>query len=78
MTKMNSLLEKFMDQRRLYSFEGPRGVRNLSTITAALGYGSLTAFLEDNPGAVQAIVDWVSDHPIPEFVEKLEQEIEEK
>lgn len=45
------------------SNEGPRGVRNLEKLAKVLGYGShyqpvLQSFFEDNPGAIQAVVEW--------------------
>ena len=56
--------------------EGESGVRNLARLCHALGYsdpfgfgqfegasfGDLISFLEDNPGAVEAIVSWIEDN----------------
>lgn len=68
------LLEKFMDDNRIYSFEGQRGVMNLCKIALALGYedpmqygqlgdgaviGNLLEFLRDNSGACEALVEWI-------------------
>lgn len=69
-------IDKFMDQNQIHRFEGRTGVTNLCRIIRALGYrdpnyfgqlssdasiGDLICFLEDNPGAIEAIIEWVSD-----------------
>ena len=36
--------------------------------------GDLIMFLEDNPGALEAIVNWVADLDSPEFTERLLEE----
>lgn len=72
------MLQTYMDQQKMYNFEGSRGVRNLKEITRAIGYSSLDAFLEDNSGAIEAIVNWLTDLNIPEFAEKIEPLISEE
>lgn len=63
--------------------EGQRGLRDLCVMSSMLGYhddayqlqidaeacvGDLMMFLEDNPGAIRAIYEWVSErqHAFPE------------
>mgnify|MGYP000288235715 CR=1 FL=1 len=50
------------------SYEGERGVRNLEQLCETLGYGqgymrnrAVEEFLSDNPGAVQAVVDFIGE-----------------
>lgn len=58
--------------------EGPEGVRNLEQLTRNLGYMSLEDFLEDNPGAVQAILEFVGEwvDRSTEWAAKLEETVD--
>lgn len=38
-------------------------------VFGALGYQGFDDFLEDNPGAVDALLDWIGS--VPEFIHKL-------
>lgn len=83
------VLDTFIDQEGIHNFEGRRGVVNLCRLVRALGYkdpyhqmqlsekasiGDLIMFLEDNPGAMEAIVNWVADLDNPDFTERLLEE----
>jgi len=72
---MNEVLEKFIDQEDLHRNEGAKGVQNLCQLVRAMGYkdpmyfgqftptaslGDLICFLEDNPGAITAIHDFIA------------------
>lgn len=46
-----------------------QGARELETLFGALGYDEFDDFIEDNPGAVEALHGWISS--IPEFRKKL-------
>ena len=80
------LVEKFLEQEQLFSFEGRRGVLALCKLARALGYkdenyfgqldsscsiGDLIQFFEDNSGAVGAVVEWIGDRNIPEHGQAL-------
>ena len=61
------LFDKYMDNH-FRSFEGERGVRNLEQLVETLGYGegwmrgrAIEDFLTDNPGAVQAVVEFIGE-----------------
>jgi hypothetical protein len=61
------LFDKYMD-KNFRSFEGERGVRNLEQLVETLGYGegwmrgrAIEDFLTDNPGAVQAVVEFIGE-----------------
>lgn len=71
---MPLLLDTFIDQNNIHHTEGRRGVVNLCKLVAALGYhdgmrfgqlengaalGDLIAFLEDNSGCIEAVVNWI-------------------
>lgn len=80
-------LDKLMDQERMHSFEGRRGVANMCKIARALGYKDpnygmqieqgayltdLLLFLEDNSGCIEAMFNWISNQKCPEWNESLE------
>ena len=84
--KMHTVLDAYLDQKQYYHFDGRRGVERLCQLTGDLGYrdpqyfgqltstaciGNLVLFLEDNPGAIEAIMDWVRDIDSKEMVSNL-------
>ena len=82
MQDTNELFDKYLDDNRMYHFEGTDGVRKLDDLCANLGYtrgqfigaNPLMNFLADNPGAMEAVVEFVRDQigRIPEWQENLE------
>lgn len=84
---MEQLIDAFMDQNSIRSFEGRRGVENFAKIVNAIGYsdtinrygqmrggaclGDIFVFLEDNPGALEALIEWIQSRRTPEWVEAL-------
>jgi len=82
----DTILSEFLDQKEMYHFEGDSGVENLNKVCSAIGYRahgfrygtSLEVFLSDNPGAQQAILDWIGQHIgiASEWSENLSNEIE--
>lgn len=87
-----SNIEKFIDAENLYATEGRRGLTNLCTIVRAIGYhdtqyfgqlsprasiGDLVEFLEDNSGAVEALMNWIVSRDVPEWEEAVTYETEE-
>ena len=77
MNDISELLKRYVDQNRLYYFEGNRGVSNLKKIvTEVCGYnnsygGTLDNFFEDNPGAIDAVVEWIGNQRSTEWKENL-------
>ena len=84
--QMHKIMDAYLDQREYYHFEGRRGVERLCQLAGDLGYrgphhsvqltstacvGNLVMFLEDNPGAIEAIVNWVRDINSTEMVSSL-------
>lgn len=84
---MDQVLDKFINQKRLYRNEGRQGVINTCKIVRAIGYkdpymsgqmapgactSDLILFLEDNPGALEAIGDWIRSQNVPEWKANLE------
>lgn len=61
---VTDIMEKFEEVHRIYRYEGSSGVRNLLTLTQALdpeNYRDFEDFLEDNPGACETIVGWITE-----------------
>jgi hypothetical protein len=57
------ILTHWQDQEpSRHRFEGETGVETLNELTTAIGYQrGLEHFLEDNPGAIEAIVEWIEE-----------------
>lgn len=82
----DQLLDDFMEENRMYSFEGRKGLEHLCHLVSALGYkdpnyqlqlsskasvGDLINFLEDNPGVFEVILDFIKNHDSQEWAENL-------
>ena len=77
--------------KNYFRSEGEEGVRNLARLCSALGYsdpmhfgqfdgacyGDLINFLEDNSGAVEALLDWIQENYESELEESDEDSVEE-
>jgi len=89
-----SLVDNWMDDNKTYHFEGSTGLKKLCKLARDVAgakdpfsngchehgcMGDLHVFLEDNPGAIQAIVDWMDEaypHPDDEDGDEDEDELE--
>jgi len=77
--EFSELLEEYTDQESIHRYEGNQGLDNLNKICHAIGYrghgfkygSSLEEFLGDNPGACEAIIEWLGEQEIPQFREEL-------
>jgi hypothetical protein len=80
------VMAEFEKQEKLHSNEGRHGVENLCRLVHAMGYedplhfgqfahnasiGDLISFLEDNPGCIEAIKNWIGEQDIEEWKESL-------
>lgn len=87
---LDELVDAYMEQENLYRPEGRKGVEAVCQLAAALGYkdptyfgqltqkatiGDLLCMMEDNPGLVEAMVNWVRDSNSPEFKAALESQV---
>jgi hypothetical protein len=77
-------LDSYIQQEGMYHFEGDRGVRYLETIAGVLGYthgimghSELLTFLSDNPGAQEALVNWIGEQIVPEWNDSLEGQLDD-
>lgn len=77
---LDEVIDEYVSHKKMYHFEGDTGVERLNTFTKDMGYdrhgfayGSpLEAFLSDNPGAQEAIINWIRDQNIKDWKESLE------
>ena len=82
MKDINELFEEYLDENRMYNLEGTDGVRKFEDLCAGLGYGDgqfmgrhyIHNFLADNPGALELLMVFISEHieHNPEWQEELE------
>lgn len=84
--ELSEWVDTYIEQEQLYRTEGRKGVENLCRLVGALGYrdpmyfgqfeggslGTLINFLEDNPGAITAIIEWIGDTNVRDWKENLE------
>jgi hypothetical protein len=77
---LDEIVEEYTTFKKMWHFEGDTGMKHLNTLTRDMGYkghgfeygSSLEAFLSDNPGAQEAIVNWIRDQNINDWKEELE------
>jgi hypothetical protein len=80
MNDIDTQLDKFIDQNRMYHWEGSTGVRNLEHLVKAIGYNdnygdAIRNFLCDNPGAIEAMVEWIRGSRCKDWAEMLAEEV---
>lgn len=75
---MQDKLDTYFSANRMHSFEGERGVRNMEqTMQEVCGYsaawgGTLQNFFIDNPGAIEAVMEWIANSNVPEWSARLD------
>ena len=66
------LFDAYFEVNHMYHFEGQRGVRNLNKLTQDVcGYIDLEDFLEDNSGAIEAVIEWIQSQNNCDWEENL-------
>ena len=81
---LGELIEVWQRQNRAHRFEGDGGLENLEKLFEALGYKRtgfrfgevIEVFLSDNPGAVEAILEWIEEQNLTEWRENIESTLE--
>lgn len=84
MKELSELIDEFCQQEKIYRFEGESGLQNINKVCEALGYRAtgfrfgtnLEVFLTDNPGAVEAILEWINEQNDSEWRNNIESELE--
>jgi hypothetical protein len=84
MKTVQNNLDSYIQQERMYHFEGESGVKRLETIVGVLGYTSfmgqskLLTFLSDNPGAQEALVNWIGEQRVSEWNDNLAGQLDDE
>lgn len=68
---LDELIDAWMERNNAWRTEGPKGVQNFEKLIRALGYHNIDSFLEDNPGAIEAMFEWVKEQKVQEWKEAL-------
>lgn len=68
---LEEVIHDYLDRNNIHSFEGERGVRRFEQFIKVLGYDTIEAFLIDNPGVYDVIIDWIADHGDNEWRDNL-------
>lgn len=80
---MSEVVDQYMSENRMHCMEGTRGVKHFESLARALGYGDicsvsiLHAFLEDNSGCLEAMVEWIKESRNPDWKDELESQLAE-
>jgi prephenate dehydrogenase len=67
---MQDKMQQYLDANKMHSFEGSTGVRRMEKIMQEVcGYhpmfgNVMSEFFADNPGAVEAVVEWIGKQSI--------------
>ncbi len=83
MPTLEHRLEQYQTQEEMWHFEGEGAMHNLNKIANVLGYredgfkygSSLERFLQDNPGACEAIIEWIGEQSDTEWHEAFTAEL---
>jgi len=89
---LSGVIERFMNHKKFDRMEGSEGVRNFCRLVNAMGYrdyqhfgqfedacyGDLIEFLEDNPGAIEALLTWIGECNIQDWKVALESDLPEE
>jgi hypothetical protein len=74
----NKLMQDYLANNKMFSFEGERGIKHMEKIaTEVCGYsnaweGTLKNFFADNPGAIEAVVEWIGNQRCSDWKDNLE------
>jgi len=78
----NDIINQWEEQNRVYHYEN---VKDLEKLVNAIGYHSdpygndaIANFLGDNPGALEAVRNWIAEYigKVPEWRDSIKDEIE--
>jgi hypothetical protein len=72
--EFEELLDEWEQQNKIYSYEQPR---NFTKLINALdsNYHTIEDFLEDNPGALSALRDWIAEQNVSHWHESIADEL---
>lgn len=79
----DEVLNEYMYQNKFHHFEGSTGVKRLQKLVTNMNPdysgrfsgNSIIDFLEDNPGAIEAITNWIAEQNVDEWKDNLISEL---
>jgi hypothetical protein len=81
---MQKKLNEYMSNNRMHCMEGERGVKHMEQVMKEVcGYdeswgGVMRNFFTDNPGAIEAVIEWIGSVRVSEWRENLDNLVEEE
>ena len=67
------LISNMMNTENLWQTEGHQGRKNLLKVMEKIGYDTFEDFLDDNSGAIEALLTWMGDSDVDDWNEKLKE-----
>lgn len=81
MLDLGTQIDRYIDAHKMYCFENTTGMRrfekllgDVTGLDARYSTSMLHAFFEDNPGAIEAVIEWIKERNSPEWIENLKQQ----
>lgn len=68
---LDELVDAWMEHNNAWRTEGPNGVQNFEKLIHVLGYHSIDSFLEDNPGVIESMFEWIKEQNVTAWKEAL-------
>ena len=74
---MQAALQRYLENNKMYSFEGSRGIQRMEKVVHEVcgycneGEGVLHSFFEDNPGAIEAVIEWIGKQRCSDWKDNL-------
>lgn len=80
MLDLSTQIDKYIDAHKMYCFENATGVRrfekllrDVTGLDSRYSESMLHAFFEDNPGAIEVVIEWIKERNSPEWIENMKQ-----
>lgn len=78
---LSEVLDAAIEHKKFYNFEGSRGVERMAQVFEMLGYSpssgsrgmTIPNFFEDNPGAIEAVLEWVKEQNVTRWKDNVAQ-----
>ena len=78
---LSELLMQYMGENNMHCMEGTRGVKSFEKLCRALNYSdsfstsAIHAFLEDNSGCLEAMIEWIGSRNNQEWKEAIKEQL---
>lgn len=79
MEDFDTAVDNFLQENRIFHFEGDQGIANIEKLIGAIGYAPhgfkygdlICVFLADNPGALEGLVEFIKEKATLEWKDNL-------